>query len=97
MDEITYWSKQEIFTKDGLHYRLKGQLVCMESDFEQEFLYSRYDYIVPRYDYSITVRILEGPLARIRGVDNERGMFKFSSWQDAIDAGFLELVAPIKH
>lgn len=99
MDEITYWFKQEIFTKDGVHYRLKGHVAEFSVDYNDSYFpdYRKYEYIASYPSrYSITFRITEGPLAKVRGKDGDYGMFTTDSWQDAIDAGFFELVAPIK-
>jgi hypothetical protein len=98
VDEITYWSKQEIFTKDGVHYRLKGHVTEMSTDYDRYYNDLRfYDRVMPSmWKYSITFRITEGPMAKVRGKDGEYGTFMEDSWQDAIDAGFFELVAPLK-
>jgi hypothetical protein len=100
-EHVTYWHKQELWTKDGLHYRLKGFPAGIEYKPYYDDLYWQDIYNPTRIrtyqSVKYTWRITEGPMAHVVGVGNERGMFSTHSIQEAIDAGFFELVAPIKH
>lgn len=89
-------NRQEIFTVDGLHYKTNWGILAVDYDYFDD--YYRWDYkFIPASAPRVFITWqapVSHPLSKVWGV--ERGVFKTEGIQDAIDAGWLELVAPVK-
>lgn len=104
MDEKVTINRQDILTVDGLHYKQDHKLVQVDYNRDYEDTYWLGDYSPTRFYTSPTMRYKWQPMnssapyieAECQRCGSTDFLFVTRSFADAIKAGFLKLVAPVK-
>lgn len=105
MDEKVTINRQDIITVDGVHYKQDHKLVGMDydRDYEDVSYFGRYDttriYALPTVKYkwlALNGSAPSGVWTECQRCGSSDVYYITRNMKDAIKAGFLKLVAPLK-